>query len=462
MKHQRHDTSPTTTTRGRRTFLKTAAMAVAAPTIVPSTVFGQNAPSNRITLGCIGTGFQWQWDTSAFLALDDVQIVGLCDVDKERRENSKGVVEEAYAESRQSGTYTGVALYNDYRDMLANPDIDSVIIATPDHWHALIAQAASNAGKAVYCQKPMTYDIREGQVLVDTVRKNKTVFQTGSQQRSMYNFRFACELVRNGRIGELKEVEVGLGGPRGKNEPFIPMPVPDGFDYNLWLGPAPDAPYTEKRCHFSFRWIKDYAYGLVTDWGAHHIDTAQWGMGTELTGPVHVESTADFYTDGLYDTPRAFSFDCTYANGVVLKVGDGKRFKNGIRFIGTDGWVFITRGLGEGDISAEPASILTSVFGFSDIRLYRHRSKRPQITWRPQDIHNTIHHYTNFVDCVKTGAETAAPVECGHRSVTICHLAKASMELGRPINWDPDRERFVNDPEADTMIARKMRSPWNM
>ncbi len=462
MKHTQYRRGFLSTVIDRRAFLKTAALAVTAPAIVPSTVFGQNAPSNRMTLGCIGTGFQWQWDTSAFLALDDVHIVALCDVDKERSEKSKAVVEESYAGTRQAGTYKGVDLYNDFRDLLARKDIDAVIIATPDHWHAFIAKAASDAGKAVYCQKPMTYDIHEGHVLSDTVKKNGTVFQTGSQQRSMYNFRFACELVRNGRIGELKDVEVGLGGPGGKNEPFVPMPVPKGFDYNFWLGPAPDAPYTEKRCHYNFRYIKDYAYGLVTDWGAHHIDTAQWGMGTDLTGPVHVESTATFFTGGLYNTPTAFSFDCTYDNGVKMHVGDGSHYKLGIKFIGADGWVFITRGLGEGDISAEPASILSTVIGPNDINLYRHRSNRPKIIWRPEDIHNTINHYINFVDCVKNGGETAAPVEVGHRSVTICHLAKASMELGRPVNWDPERERFVNDPEADAMIARKMRAPWTM
>lgn len=461
MKNEQNNTD--TRLIGRRSFMKTAALSASAPYIVPSTVFGENAPSNRITIGCIGTGFQWGIDTSGFMALDDVRIVAVCDVDRSRCKEAKQTVEDGYAEGVTSGTYHGVDMYNDFRDLLARTDIDAVAIATPDHWHALIAVAASDAGKDIYCQKPLAYSIAEGRALADTVRRNGTVFQVGSQQRSMNNFRFACELVRNGRIGELQSVEVGLGGPAGDNVPFVEMPVPDGFDYDFWLGPAPDAPYTEKRCHYTFRNIKDYAYGLVTDWGAHHCDTAQWGMGTDHTGPVNVESSARFYTDGLYDTPTHFHFTCTYANGVTLNVGDSTHYRLGINFIGTEGNVFITRGMGGiGDISAEPGSILGSLIGENDIRLYRHRTRRHNITWRPGNIHNTLLHYINFIDCIRSREETAVPVEVGHRSISICHLGKISMELGRTVRWDPDSERFIDDPEADAMVARPMRGDWHL
>ena len=444
---------------GRRAFLASAA-ALATPTILPSTVFATPAPSDRITLGCIGTGFVWNIDTSAFMSLDDVRVVAVCDVDRARREKAKATVEQGYADIATSvATGDGVAAYNDFRELLEREDIDAVSIATPDHWHALIARAACDAGKDVYCQKPLTYSIAEGQELVSAVRRNGTVFQVGSQQRSMYNFRFACELVRNGRIGKLTSVEVGLGGPSKKNVPADPMPVPAGLDYNLWLGPAPWAPYTEKRCHYTFRWIKDYAYGLVTDWGAHHVDTAQWGMGTDNTGPVHVTGEAEFLTGGLYDTPGAFAFTCTYADGVRLHVGDGSRFPLGIKFIGTEGWVFITRGEGGvGDISAEPSSILTSVFGRNDIRLYRRsRTKRGKIIWRPGNVNNTIEHYIDFIDSIRARTDPACPVEVGHRSISVCHLAKISMELGRPVNWDPDTESFPDDAQATRMLSRPLR-----
>ncbi len=446
----------------RRTFLKSAAAAVSAPYIVPSSVFGQNAPSERITMGCIGTGFQWGIDASGFMALDDVRIVAVCDVDAARRAEAKATVEKTYAEQDPTGSYTGVDMYDDFRELLAREDIDTVAIATPDHWHALIAVAACEAGKDIYCQKPLSYCIHEGRAVADAAARNKTVFQTGSQQRSMENFRFACELVRNGRIGALQTVEVGLGGPGGKNVPYIPMPVPEGFDYDLWLGPAPVAPYTEKRCFYNFRNLRDYAWGLVTDWGAHHVDTAQWGMGTDLTGPVSAEGTGENWTDGLWDAPKAFDFTFKYANGVTMRMADGSHLPLGIKFIGTEGWVFITRGLGGiGDITAEPASILSTVIGSDDIQLYRHRSSR-RLTWKPGNIHNTVYHYVNFIDCVKTRGETAAPPEVAHRSVSICHIGRIAMDLGRHVRWDPDRERFVDDPEADRLLARPMRSPWTL
>ncbi|MFC1693261.1 Gfo/Idh/MocA family protein [Candidatus Latescibacterota bacterium] len=449
--------------KGRRNFIRTASVAViGAPYIVPSTVFGANAPSNRLNMGCIGTGFAWQWDTLAFLTMEDVQIIALCDVDRNRVMKAKSTVDEAYAEKSSSGSFRGVDTYNDFRELLARDDIDFVTIATPDHWHVIIGIEAVKAGKHVYCQKPLTHNIAEGRALCNVVKNDNIVWQTGSQQRSMRNFRFACELVRNERIGKLQTVEVGLGGAGGKNVPLEIMPVPDGFDYDMWLGPAPWAQYTEKRCHSSFRRISDYAYGTVTDWGAHHCDTAQWGMGTDYTGPVEIEGHADFYRDGLFDVPKGFKFTCRYANGVSMTVTDSSQNRHGIKFIGSEGWVFITRGLGEGDIDASPKSILTSIIGRDDIHLYRHVSGRSRVVWRPKDIHNTITHYRNFIDCIYSGKETAAPVEVGHRSMSVCHLGHIAMQLGRKLKWNPEKERFVNDPEADRMLSRSMRSPWRL
>lgn len=453
----------TSRTPSRRRFLATAASAVAAPCIVPASVLGQNPPSDRLTIGSIGTGFQWKIDASAFVMMDDVRIVAVCDPDASRREESKAYVEDVYAEQSGAGSVHGVDMIADFRDLLARDDIDAVTIATPDHWHGIMAVAACDAGKDMYCQKPLSYTIAEGRAVADAVRRSGVVFQTGSQQRSMENFRFACELVRNGRIGELERVEVGLGGPGGKNVPDITMPVPDGFDYDMWLGPAPWASYTEKRCHYTFRNLRDYAWGLVTDWGAHHVDTAQWGMGTDLTGPVAVEGTGENWVGGLYDAPCAFDFTYHYAGGVTMRIADSSHLPLGIRFIGSEGSVFITRGLGGiGDISAEPSSILTSIIGSSDTRLYRHRGRKRRITWRPGNIHNTLNHYINFVDCTRTREPTAAPAEVAHRSVSICHIGRIAMDLGRPLAWDPDAERFVADDQANRLLMRPMRSPWTI
>ncbi len=425
----------------RRNFLKTtAAAAVAAPTIVPSTIFGASAPSNRLTMGSIGMGGMGNADAERFLPRDDVQIVAVCDVDELHLLRAQNKIESVYAQKASSEKYNGCDAYKDFRKIIDRKDIDLVCIATPDHWHAIPAIMAANAGKDIYCEKPIGLTIEEGIKMRDAVQRNGIIWQTGSQQRSDRNFRFACELVRNGRIGELKKVFVGL--PTGNPcPPYSEDPVPEGFDYDFWLGPAPKAPYSNLRCHWNFRWILDYSGGQLSDWAGHHCDIAHWGMDTELTGPVEVEGSGTFPRDGLWNTATHYNFTCTYANGLTMNVTNNTINKQGIRFEGTKGWIWVKRR----EIDAEPKNLLTSIIGRNEIHLYR-----------------SDDHGGNFIDCVKSREETVAPIEKLHRSVSIAHLGNIAMLLGRKLKWNPDRERFVDDAEANRMLSRSMRAPWHL
>lgn len=423
--------------------MKTAAAAVAAPTIVPSTVFGQNAPSNRVVMAWIGTGDRGRAIMRQFLRRDDVQVIAGCDVDRSRVLDARDIIERTYAASSPTGYWRGCDVYDDFRDVLAREDIDAVAIATTDNWHALVGIAAAEAGKDMYCEKPLTVTIGEGRALSDAVRRNSVICQVGSQQRSDERFRQACELAINSRIGKVQTVYVGLPDAQRqyptKLEPE--MPIPEGFDYNFWLGPAPKAPYTAMRCHFNFRWIFDYSGGMICDWGAHHIDIAQWGLGMEYTGPVEIEGVGEFYKDGLWNTANRFNINYRYKNGVVLNLATTNVNKQGVKFVGSEGSVFVSRS----EISAEPISLLNAVIGPDEIHLYR-----------------SANHFGNFIDCVKSRETPIAPVEVAHRSITLAHLGNVSMLLGRKVQWNPDTERFVNDPAADRMIQRPMRSPWRL
>ncbi len=428
----------------RRDFLKGAAAAVAGPYLIaPSAlaVSGRPAPSDRIVMGCIGVGGMGTGDMRDFLGNADVQIVAACDIDGRRRQVAKKGLEQHYAAQLAKGTYKGCATYNDFRELLAREDIDAVSIATPDHWHCLLGIAAAEAGKDMYIEKPLSLTIAEGRALSDAVKRYGRVFQHGTQQRSEGNFRFACELALNERIGKLHTIKVGspASGEAGV-EP--PMPVPKDFDYDMWLGPAPWAPYTEKRCrtpHWYF--ISDYTIGFVSGWGVHHVDIAQWGNGTQLTTPIEIEGRGVFPKDGLCDTATAWRVECKYANGVKMIYADNKKERQGVRFEGTKGWVWVKRG----EIDAQPKSLLTSVIGPNEVHLYESKN-----------------HRRNFLDCVKTRKQTIAPVEVAHRSTTICHLTQIALLTQRKLEWDPGRELFVNDPEANRYISRAMRSPWHL
>jgi len=432
----------------RRDFLKAAA--AAAPLILPATAWGRAgrpSPGERITLGCIGMGGQGQWDMQAFLALPEVQVVAVCDVDAGKLAAGRRKVESHYTAQQVSGPYSGCAAYEDHRALLAREDIDAVLIATPDHWHALMTIEAARSGKDIYCEKPLSYSFAEGRAMVDAVRRYKRVLQTGTQRRSSAVCRRACELVRNGRIGRLHTIRVGLpkgfairGGYSG-HEP--PMPVPDGFNYDLWLGPAPWVPYTEGRCHFNFRWIVDYGEGYISDWGAHYLDVGQMGHGTDRSGPVKISAQAvEFLPSGFYDAPVGFHIDYDYADGVRM-IGSTKEVL-GMRFEGDEGWIHVERP-GASGLEAEPASVLDSVI-------------------RPEEIHlpRSPGHHQNFMDCVRSRAEPVAPAEVGHRSATICHLGMIAALLGRDLHWDPDRECLVGDSQAARMLSRPMREPWQL
>ncbi|MCW3097204.1 MAG: Myo-inositol 2-dehydrogenase [Chthonomonadaceae bacterium] len=450
------------TKTSRRGFLKIAATTavgtVGFPYVVQASALGRDgkvAASNRITMAFIGTGNQGTNDMRVFLGDERVQVVAVCDVNKESsgywdgavggREPAKLWVEQAYADQKASGTYKGCDTYADFREVLARKDIDAVEVAVPDHWHAYLAISAAKAGKDIYCQKPLGLTIADGRAMSNAVHKYKRIFQTGSQQRSDKNFRRACELVRNGRIGKLTTVRCGLPGGRPDyghtGDHKKPEPVPEGFDYETWLGPAPQAEYAPARCFVNFRWIYDYSGGQVTDWGGHHPDCAQWGMGTEYTGPVEIRNAkAEFPPDPLWNTATEYYFEAIYKDGVKLIVSNKER--GGVTWEGTDGWVWADRG--QHDASSK--EILNSVIGPNEIHLYE-----------------SDNHYRNFIDCVISKKEPIAPVEVAHRSITICHLGNIAMRLGRnSLKWDPEKEHILDDPEASKMLSRPYRAPWKL
>ena len=448
-----------TTRINRRSFLKRASAAAGAiaafPAIVPSSVFGETAPGNRITMAFIGVGNQGTNDLQGFLSDDRIQVVAVCDVNRESagywsgttrgRENAKRLVDSYYTDKKEIPNYKGCDTYEDFRDVLARKDIDVVEIATPDHWHAALAVEAARAGKDIYCQKPLSLTITEGRAMVNAVKRYGRIFQAGSQQRSDYNFRRACELVRNGRIGKLQTVKCGLPGGTpdysgGLGVSTDPAPVPEGFNYDLWLGPAPAAPYCPARCHVNFRWILDYSGGQLTDWGGHHPDIAQWGMGAENTGPVKVINAKGKFADGpLWNTATEYYFECIYANGVKLIISN--RVQGGVTFEGTDGTVWANRGTHK----ASSPEIMRSVIGPNEIHLYESND-----------------HFRNFIDCVISRREPIAPVETAHRSISLAHLGNIAMITGRDLTWDPEAEQCVNDSDANALLGRSWRAPWHI
>ena len=436
----------------RRAFLRGAAAAAGAatfPAIIPASARGAEgavAPSERIAMAVIGLGGQGTRDMQDFLRFRDVQIVALCDVDEgsTRYENgwlrglapAQQMAREFYAEQKWAGSYGEPEGFTDFREVLARDDIDAVSIGAPDHWHALIAIAAAEAGKDIYCQKPLARTIPEGRAMVEAVRKHKRIFQCGSQRRSDWACRKTCEQVRNGHIGKLQRVEVQL--PGGQHNPGYtmgeePMPVPPGFHYDTWLGPAPEAPYTHKRCHFTFRWNLDYSGGQVTDWGAHFIDMAHWDMDTELTGPVEVRGKGEWPDPKtLWNTATAFHFTCTYANGVVLDVQSGG---HQVCFIGDEGRVNLGGKVERTDGKAFD--------GEKTVKLYR-----------------CAHQHHNFVKCVQSREPTSTPVDVAHHSIAPAHLGNIAMLTGRTLKWDPEREQILEDAEANALLNRTYRAPW--
>ena len=419
----------------RRRFLVGASAAAAAPCLLPAGGLGQEArlpASDRLTMAGIGIGNMGSGDLATFLSADDVQIVAVCDVHTERREAAARQVEQRYAQEAASGTFKGCAQYTDYRELLARDDLDAVHVATPDHWHAIIAIEAMKRGKDVYCQKPLSLTIREAWAMVATARRYGRVFQTGSQQRSSGEFRLACELVRSGRIGRVEQVNVNVGGPSFPKL-FPEEPVPAGFLWDMWLGPAPWAPYNAERCSGDYgggwRMVRDYSGGMMTDWGAHHFDIAQWGLGMDGSGPVKVVPPNES-EDGLL----TYHYDNKDQTKVVHQGGG-----NGVLFVGTDGIVEVNRG----HFRTDPPEIGQEPLGPGDVHLY-----------------DSANHYRDFLNCVKTRQRPICDVETGASSVTVCHLGNIAWWLGRTLEWDPARREIVGDPEASRWMDRPRRAPW--
>ena len=442
----------------RRGFLRgTAAVAAAAPWIVPSSVFGSNAPSNRIHLGCIGVGNQGIGILRKAIANDDVQIVAICDVNRAShgyksedqylgREPARDEVDRHYAEKTGAGSYSGCRAYNDFREVLARDDVDAVTVVVPDHWHAIITVRAAEAGKDIYCEKPLSLTIADGRAMVKAVRRHNRVLQTGSMERSNPINEYICRMVREGRIGEVKRVttNVGLNNKIGPGPGWKPMPVPAGFDYDLWLGPAPRVPYHADRCLYRFRFNYDYSGGQVTNFGAHSNDLAQWGLGTDDTGPVEIEYVeAKWLPKGsLFNTALETEFRCRYESGVELICKTDEK-PVGVRFEGTEGMLAATAY--PWVAKSEPASLVADKFPGGKIR-----------------FDASAAHVRNFLDCVKSRTEPIAPVEVGHRSASLCHLGNVAIRLGRNVTWDPKLEQFPGDDEANRLLTRPMRSPWQM
>ncbi|MBT3378091.1 MAG: Gfo/Idh/MocA family oxidoreductase [Lentisphaerae bacterium] len=409
-------------------------------------LMGQDLPpSEKITMACIGVGGRGRGNLNAFLNDPRVRIIAVCDVDRRRAKTAADAVSAFYAKQTKAGVTSPCICTADFREIMARPDVDAVMVGTPDHTHALISVSAMRSGKDVYCEKPLAYSVAEGRLVVQTAETYGRVLQTGTQRRSNGRIRHACELVRNGRIGSLKAVRVGLpkgfqirNGSHAGNQ--AEEPVPDWFDYDKWLGPAPNAPYTPGRCHFNFRWILDYGEGYISDWGAHYVDVAHWGMGADTTGPRSVEADAIFPDDGLYDAPTEFHIEYAYPGDVLLACST--REVLGIKFEGSEGWIHVEKP-GVGAVAASDPGLLTSVIRPNEIHLYESTS-----------------HARNFIDCVVSREATAAPPEVGHRSASACHVGMIAARLAKSLTWNAEAEAFVDNPTADRLLARTPRAGW--
>ncbi len=425
----------------RRQFIKRAAgiaaTAISFPYIVPASVLGQAGnimPSERITLGFIGMGKQNVYLLRSFLNSSGTQVLAVCDVDRLKLERAQKMVEKHYA-SRTAGMYKSCAAYGDFRELLARNDIDAVVIATPDHWHAITVIESAKAGKDIYCEKPLSHTIKEARAMVNAVRRYGRIFQTGSMQRSDWHFRLGCEFVLNGYIGELKHVNANISGPPG-DRPLPAQAVPDYLDWNMWLGPALWRPYnSELSPHISFdgfphwRYHSSFGGGGMTDWGAHHFDIAQWGMGMDENGPVEV-----FPPDGKEYKLLTYR----YASGVTMTRSNRAR---GILFTGTKGEVNVDRGY----IQTKPESLKDQQIGPDEIHLYESKN-----------------HYVDWLDAIRNRSKPVCDIETGCRSVTVCHIGNIAYKLGRALKWDPENEVFIGDDQANRLLSRPMRSPWHL
>ena len=432
------------TNSNRRSFLKNSAVAsvgaLVLPQIIPSTALGMGgrlSPSNRLVMGAIGTGSQGKSNMRDFLKLNkEVQFVALCDVDTNNLQKAKELADAAYANN-------DCRTYGDFREFLEKEKLDAVAIALPDHWHGIIYTAAVEKKLHVYGEKPICRTIRDGRTIVKAVQKNKITWQTGSWQRSRPNFHRGAELAINGRIGKIHHIEVGLpNGNRGIGTP-PGQDVPKDLDWDMWLGPAPKVAYRGVS-HWNWRWILEYSGGQLTDWAGHHIDIANWGAGLEHTGPVEIVGEGVYPREGIYNVPVEYDFNCKYANGIEMRVCNEGRLEkgSGTTWYGDKGWIHVNRG--ETLFASDP-KILEEVIGENEIHLIK-----------------SDNHWQNFVDCVRSGQKTIAPIEVAYRAISVALLGEIAMQTGQKIQWDPEKEEIIGNPMAERLLDRPYRSPWQL
>jgi len=465
----RHNSMNKKTSSGisRRHFITTTAAALALPAIVPSSVFGQNSPSKRINLGVIGWGMQGPGNTRSFLALEDCQVVAACDLDKNHLASAVDTINDQYQNK-------DCKAYHDYRELLARPDIDAVMIAVPDHWHELIATEAARQKKDIYGEKPLAKTIAEQQSIVHAVEQNKIIWQTGSWQRSEAVFRKAAEIVRNGLIGKVTHVEVGL--PSGHTDFARTAPellaklkalnvtnlakvtpgtdawniavtdAPAELDYGTWIGPSKIEPYIKQRVHMNWRWNYNTGGGQLLDWVGHHVDIAHWGLGFDLSGPSEIEGHGEFpAADALWNTCTKYRIELKYPEDITMTVAGGHNdIKGGTKWIGTDGWVWVNRG------------------GFDASNPEWKKGKSLPEALRKVKLYESSNHQRNFINCVKSRQPTITPVQTAHHSAIPGHLGLISMITGRKLNWDVATETILGDPEASKLMTRTYRAPWQM
>ena len=428
----------------RRRFLQRGTLlagAIGAPLPIASSALGKDsavAPSNKITIGCIGVGGMGTGNMKVFLGLPACRVVAVCDAYESRRRKAKELADDQYGDK-------GCATCADYRELIARKDVDALMIAPQDHWHALIATAAAHSGKDMYCEKPLGVSVEQGRCIRDAVRKAKRVFQTGTWQRSQRKFQHACELARNGYLGKVHTVQVATEGPNYRPSykgSLEPQPVPPGFDWAMWRGPAPNKPYNPGRVAWpDWYLIWDYCAGFITNWGVHHLDIANWGCPQIGTEPLEVECKATYRKEGFTDNVDTWNATFTYASGLRMAFTDSRQQKSGCRFLGDEGWVHVDRS----GIWADPESLVKVKLKPGQLRLTE-----------------SDHHQDNFLACVRSRKDPVSDVDAAHQASTLGLLADIAARLGRKLKWNPKLERFLGSGEADKMLTRPMHNGWKL
>jgi myo-inositol 2-dehydrogenase / D-chiro-inositol 1-dehydrogenase len=448
----------------RRDFLNKTALTLAIPTIVPASVFGKNAPSNRISVGMIGTGRQGigvnlqgspltidgqKTRNLGLLDLKDVQVVGVSDTDNWRMNKAKTIIEEFYGKNTPKGTFKGVQEHNDFRELLNRKDIDAVVISTPDFWHVPMGILAAKAKKHFTCEKPLSMSVHQGRDLVEALKKYPVINRTDSEWRSIRPQNFAVELVKNGKIGQLKSIEITFPSDPTPVAPQVDMAIPKELNYQMWLGPMPQVPYTEKRVHEPFdiqkrpNWMRvdTYAQGMIANWGAHYFDVAQWVNNAEYSGPVEVEGKGEF-PKSLWNTMINFKVRYRYANGVEMTCEQTLTSTPAIKYIGTEGWIFVDGYPGK--LSASNPNILTS---------------KP--TQNEFDFSKTLWDKEDFINSIKNNRPTLEPIEVGHRTISIAQIGLIACQVGESLKWNPEKELFENNNQANALLAAPLlRKEW--